>query len=271
MPSVEQNVDQWDRDYDWSERGDEWSKPWGGAAAQWYGSLHPRVRSFLPSQAILEIAPGFGRWTEFLLPHCERYIGVDVSTSCVEACATRFANEPKAQFVVNDGSSLPMVEDASIDFAFSFDSLVHVDAPVIGRYLTELARVLRPTGAAFIHHSNYGAYPRTGHALESLPLQRLPASVQRTLDETRLRPNVHWRALGMSARSFVSMCEDAGLHCVGQELINWGGGLRLIDAMSIATPPGSPWDRDNRVVKNWLFRIEAGSIRRSAQALAAGR
>ena len=62
---------------------------------------------------------------------------------------------------MNDGHSLPMVGDTSIDFAFSFDSLVLVEADTLARYLSELARVLKPDGVAFLHHSNFGAYERS--------------------------------------------------------------------------------------------------------------
>ena len=51
-----------------------------------------------------------------------------------------------------------MVADRSVDFAFSFDSLVHADAEVLDAYAAELARTLAPDGVAFIHHSNLGAY-----------------------------------------------------------------------------------------------------------------
>ena len=51
-----------------------------------------------------------------------------------------------------------MVGDAAVDFAFSFDSLVHVEAETLADYLAELARVLVPDGVGFLHHSNFGTY-----------------------------------------------------------------------------------------------------------------
>ena len=35
--------------------------------SQWFGLIFPRIHAFLPTGTILEIAPGFGRWTN--LPH----------------------------------------------------------------------------------------------------------------------------------------------------------------------------------------------------------
>ncbi len=47
--------------YDWREAGEEWSAPWGSSAAQWNGTIFPRIREFLPVGTILEIALRF--WT----------------------------------------------------------------------------------------------------------------------------------------------------------------------------------------------------------------
>src|SRR4029078_6736404 len=82
------------------------------------------------------------------------YAAVDVAENCVKACRERFADVPHARFEVGDGKSLPFVDDASIDFAFSFDSLVHADAEAMRGYLGELARTLRPGAHGFIQHSN---------------------------------------------------------------------------------------------------------------------
>lgn len=62
---------------------------------------------------------------------------------------------------VNDGKSLAMVEDRSVDFAFSFDSLVHVEADVIAAYLNQLGKKLKPGGFTFLHHSNLESYRKS--------------------------------------------------------------------------------------------------------------
>jgi cyclopropane fatty-acyl-phospholipid synthase-like methyltransferase len=116
------------------------------------GHALPRLHEFLPTGTLLEIAPGHGRWTDYLLDHCDRLIGVDLAEKCVEACRRRFADRPHATFHKNDGRSLGMVGDGEIDFAMSFDSLVHCEADVVESYVRELARTLSEHGAAFIHH-----------------------------------------------------------------------------------------------------------------------
>lgn len=265
MPSIEQNLDRWNENYDWGLQGEAWSKPWGDSSAQWFGSIYPRVRRFLPASSVLEIAPGFGRWTQFLLQNCDTLIGVDVTPKCVEACRQRFADRPGASFETNDGKSLPMVADGSIDFAFSFDSLVHVEIEALAAYLKELARVLKPEGVAFLHHSNYGTYQRSAHALAPLQgtFDKLPTVARAGLIRAGVYRGAHWRASSVTAERFAQECSGAGLHCVGQELINWEGGVVLLDCLSVVTRPGSRWDRPNRLVKNRLFRLEARSVRRA--------
>jgi SAM-dependent methyltransferase len=158
MPEVDENLANWSAGWDWSQAGDEWSAWWGGTPALWHGALLPRIHAFVPAATILEIAPGYGRWTQYLKDLAERLVIVDLTERCIEGCRQRFADATNIEYHVNDGRSLDMVEDNSIDFAFSFDSLVHAEADVLAAYLAQLARKLKPNGVGFIHHSNIGAY-----------------------------------------------------------------------------------------------------------------
>ena len=77
MPRLDWNIHQWDGEYNWELKGEEWSSSWGSSEAQWFGSLYPRLHKYFPAARILEIAPGFGRWTRFLLDYCDDYTGID--------------------------------------------------------------------------------------------------------------------------------------------------------------------------------------------------
>jgi SAM-dependent methyltransferase len=143
----------WDASYDWRCAGDEWHEAWGTPQAQWAGCLYPRIFPFLKGR-ILEMGPGHGRWTQFLRDHCTSLIDVDLAATYVSECRSRFKSDPRLHFEVGDGRKLPMVADASIDFAFSFDSLVHAEADILESYASELARVLKSNAIAFLHHSN---------------------------------------------------------------------------------------------------------------------
>ncbi|PYK22666.1 MAG: hypothetical protein DME59_19510, partial [Verrucomicrobia bacterium] len=135
--------------YDWREAGEEWSAPWGSSSAQWTGTIFPRIRDCLPVGTILEIAPGFGRWTYYLKDYCEQLWIVDRSTECIEACLRRFAAESRVRCYLNDGRSLSMIPDDSVDFIFSFDSFVHTNRDVVEAYLRELGTKLKIGGKGF--------------------------------------------------------------------------------------------------------------------------
>jgi SAM-dependent methyltransferase len=263
MPDVEANRRQWDGAYAWPQSGDEWSAGWGGPDAQWHSTLLPRLRRFLPAPAILEIAPGYGRWTRYLVACCERYVGIDLSTRAVAACRRRFADVEHAEFHAGDGRARAPLADASIDLAFSFDSLVHVEEDVIGCYLEELLRVLTADGVAFLHHSNLA-----GCAPVARPLRR----ALRLAERVRRRETGgfdQWRARTMSAERLAALAAEAGLACIGQEIVNWLSG-RLLDCISLVTPAGSRWERPNVVVHNPYFMAEAASSALAALVQAGG-
>jgi SAM-dependent methyltransferase len=270
MPSVEDNRRYWGNLYDWPDQGDEWSAPWGGADTHWHATLLPRVRTFLPTGTVLEIAPGYGRWSGYLIAASERYVGVDLAESCVALCRERFRGEPTAEFHVNDGRSLAAVEDAAVDFVFSFDSLVHAEADVIADYVRELSRKLSPEGIGFLHHSNLGQYGgpvgRAKRVEATVAAVPLAGRVLRRLGATGWDQS---RAPSMTAQKFAGFCADSGLVCVGQELVNWGfRRSRLVDCLSVVARPGSRWDRPNVVVRNPYFMSEARSARALAQVFA---
>jgi SAM-dependent methyltransferase len=262
MATIDENRAIWNAEYDWTQQGEEWSEPWGGSEAQWRWTLLPRISAFLPASAILEIAPGFGRWTRFLKDLCRRLSVVDMSARCIQACALRFAADSHISYHTNDGKSLAMIPDGSIDLAFSADSLVHAEADAIEAYLHGLARALAPDGVAFIHHSNLGAYARYYSWTT-----RIPRMSRRKVLLVRagLIDSDHWRGLSVSASSFAKTAHDAGLMCIGQEIINWGTSRRMIDCFSLVTRPTSKWARPNTVVHNPNFMKEARQVSRSAR------
>jgi hypothetical protein len=265
VPDLEANRRVWSSDYDWSNEGDEWSQWWGGSDAMWFGALLPRIHRFVPAGTILEIAPGYGRWTQYLKGFCQRLILVDMAPNCIDHCARRFANATNVEYHVNDGLSLEMVPDGSVDFAFSFDSLVHAGPDVIGGYIDQLSRKLTRDGAVFIHHSNLGSYRPLLALTHRWPSRSLPALVKLGL----LINLGAWRDEEMSAGLFAAQCERAGMRCVTQESITWrDSGYYLMDTLSVFTSKGSRWDAPRAARRNRGFRREA---RRMASIYAAER
>jgi SAM-dependent methyltransferase len=198
MPNLDWNRRMWTEDSTWTTAGEEWSGDWGDSEAQWFGSLYPRLHRLLPAETILEIAPGFGRWTRFLLPQCGHYIGMDLSASCVDACRNRFAGYPHARFIQNDGLSLPDVSEGSIDLVFSYDSLVHCEIEVLQQYIPQIIEKLAAGGLAFIHHSNLLAItgdPKASsahHRAGSVSAQRVAALVAESSGKVLLQESLSW-------------------------------------------------------------------------------
>lgn len=256
MAGIDQNLAVWSEGWDWSQQGDEWSAWWGGTDAMWLGALLPRLHALLPAATILEIAPGYGRWTHYLKDRCEHLVVVDLSPNCIEHCRERFADADNIEYHVNDGRSLDMVADHSVDLAFSFDSLVHVDVDVISSYLDDLERKLKPDGVGFFHHSNLGAYPEAV-ALARRVARRAPQRALKVLVKGGLLPDLYaWRDETMTASRFKALCAEVGLSCVSQEKIAWESGRYLTDALSIFTPLGSDLDRPLKVARNPSFGAE---------------
>jgi SAM-dependent methyltransferase len=253
MPTLAENKRTW-KEYDWSRSGEEWSASFGSSEMQWFGWILPRLRPFLPAQRVLEIAPGFGRWTRFLIEHCDEFTGIDLEQRCVTACADLF---PDARFFTNDGSSLAGIADRSIDLVFSFDSLVHAEQDIMRAYVREIAVKLAPQGVAFIHHSNMAAFeryfkfshrvPRVGPRLQKLGLLDL---------------NIHAQAWTMSDEKMRAFAKEAGLSCIAQETFPLEFVKRPIDCVSVLTRPGSKWDRPYEKYENLNYNREAKHLKR---------
>ena len=261
MPDIDENLSVWTGNWNWAQRGDEWSAWWGDTDAMWHGAVMPRVHAFVPTGSILEVAPGYGRWTQYLKDLCQRLTVVDLAPNCIEHCRQRFADARNIAYHVNDGRSLSMIADESVDLVFSMDSLVHAEADVLESYLSQLATKLTPDGVGFIHHSNAGAYGR------SIALaRRTPYRVLRPLARRGVLIDLFaWRAESVDADAVAAMCGRAGLVCVAQEKISWESGYHLIDTFTTFTRPGSRWERPRAVTRNPLFRREA---RRAARLYA---
>lgn len=242
MPTIEQNLKEWNDSYDWSKDGDEWSKSWGGTEGLWWWVLFPRIHRFLNVNTILEIAPGYGRFTNYLKDFCKKLIVVDLSPKCIEACKVRFKDSTNIDYYTTDGKSLEMIKENDIDFIFSFDSLVHAEKDVIESYVAQLGSKMSKDGVACIHHSNLGSYK----TLFSKSISLKPPFLIKS----------HWRAKSMSADLFKKYCENSGLNCINQELVNWGN-HHLTDCISIVTPKESKFYRKNLITKNYDFMNEA--------------
>lgn len=227
---------------------------------QWYGAIFPRIKSHVPTNRILEIACGHGRWTQYLRGLCKSLIVVDLCQECIDACRQRFADCLHIEYHVNDGKSLEMIPDSCVDFAFSFDSLVHADVSVMKAYLCELQRILNNDGVAFIHHSNLGEYHR-----RYLRIRAIPSLEGLLLRLGMLEEDLHWRDFTVDARKVETLAEKHGLKCISQEIIPWRTKRLFIDCLSTIVKSSSSKTRINRVWRNESFMQEAQNLLQLSQ------
>ena len=148
------NIDEqrlWNDNNKWSNDGHEWSVPFGTTEDLWNKEIFDNIKDFR-GKKILEIAPGFGRMTQFLSVLASQLIVIDLNPLCIKKTKEKLGHHVLAYFT-NDGKSLTGIRDNSQNLVFSFDSFVHMHANVTEEYIKEIFRVLKPGGQSFIHHS----------------------------------------------------------------------------------------------------------------------
>jgi SAM-dependent methyltransferase len=149
--------------------GDHWGDPTlSGWRYHWHRLRHGRttpgdlskvVKRYLrphvtPDSVVMEIGPGGGRWTQFLIGAREVVL-VELNTQFFRYLRKRFRRyRRKLRFYQTTGYELNGIDDGSIDFVFSFGTFVHIDPDGIDEYLAEIARVLRAGGTGTIQYAD---------------------------------------------------------------------------------------------------------------------
>jgi ubiquinone/menaquinone biosynthesis C-methylase UbiE len=221
----------------------------GGTPQMWSKALEPRLATYLPTGTILELAPGHGRVSQYLKDMCDRLVLVDLAENCIEGCRQRFAGAANIDYYVNDGRSLAMIPDESVDLIVSWDSLVHVEMDVLGGYLSQFRRILKPDGTAWLHHSNLATLRIARRLSVLVPDQFRQGLVDRDL----VLDLAAWRASSVSADRVADFCEMHGLFCQRQEWINWMHGPYLMDAISTIKRRDALQSPEREVVRNRRF------------------
>lgn len=243
MPTIEWNREMWDEPSNWIDRGDEWTFHARTCSQHYQDWKRSVVSTFIVPYIgarvdVLEVGPGHGRWTEYMVDRVHSLTLVDLSLTCIETCQKRFVDaEREITYIVNDGTDLP-VPDASIDVIWSFGTFVHIDESEIESYLGEFRRVLRPGGKFVIHHP--GWFPGTPQLAAVAPHLGKPGRVL-----TRRLSQGVWRGgldrSAMTKRRFNKLAARNGL-AVEKQLNRWGDrgqfGLAVRDMMSIGSRPG---------------------------------
>lgn len=142
----------WNNEDIWVDAGHEWSESFGSTEALWNKHIFDDLKQFR-GKNITEIAPGFGRITQFLALIADKLSVVDMNPLCIKKTQDKLGHHV-ASYAVGDGKTLVGVGEESQDLVFSFDSFVHMHRNVIEEYVKEMHRVLKKGGYGWIHHSD---------------------------------------------------------------------------------------------------------------------
>jgi SAM-dependent methyltransferase len=124
-----------------------------------YPELYHLIQQYIrpnvtPQSLVLEIGPGGGRFTRYLLDARE-IILVDIVPDFFEYIKQRFPQQAsKMRFYEPKNHELEGIESNSVDYVMTFDAFVHIEPEGIREYLQHIARVLKPGSIAVIHYGD---------------------------------------------------------------------------------------------------------------------
>ncbi len=106
------------------------------------------------SQSVVELGCGVGRIGRELMHDCAKWTGTDISGAMLKVAKERLQDFSHTEFVELERTSLDMLQDASLDRAYSVAVLCHMDKEDLYLYLQELHRILKDGGMAYIETWN---------------------------------------------------------------------------------------------------------------------
>jgi phospholipid N-methyltransferase len=100
----------------------------------------------------IEIGPGGGRWTRYLLGFGKLHV-VDYHPELLKELKNNF-KEKNILFIKNNGTDFPRIEKGTVDYLFSFGTFVHLDKHLIGAYLKNMKSKIKPGANIVIQYSD---------------------------------------------------------------------------------------------------------------------
>lgn len=111
------------------------------------------LRSYIsPDTTVLEIGPGGGRWTRYML-EAKLIYAVDYHEELLGELRKTIRSR-NVSFIKNNGTDFPGIPAASVDFVFSFGTFVHLNVDLIESYLQNLKPVLKQDANVVLHYSD---------------------------------------------------------------------------------------------------------------------
>jgi cyclopropane fatty-acyl-phospholipid synthase-like methyltransferase len=160
--SVEEGIAFCERLFDWSVKQSE------EASVALYSLGNPQLLELATAEivaqlkawgavtkdtAVLDIGCGIGRLLVALAPEVRSATGIDVSAEMVKTARRRCALYSNVTVIKGDGRGLGNLENEGFDVAIAVDSFPYLKQsgyPLVERFFTESARVLKPGGQLVI-------------------------------------------------------------------------------------------------------------------------
>jgi ubiquinone/menaquinone biosynthesis C-methylase UbiE len=131
----------------------------------------------IPRSRALDFGCGVGRLTQALCEEFEEVVGVDISSTMIEAARgfNRFGE--RCRYIVNTTDRLGVLDDASFDFIYSNITLQHIPPEASACYIGEFIRLLRPGGVALFQipsgpRHDPGSFGARLYSIRKGPLKR---------------------------------------------------------------------------------------------------
>ncbi len=121
---------------------------------QWTATQVKAALDITQDDVIMELGCGIGRIGRELAANCKHWIGVDISQKMIDGAQQRLQSLDNVSFHVLPSNNLSVLEDASIDKAYSIAVFCHLDKEDLFNYLRELRRVVKPGGTIFVETWN---------------------------------------------------------------------------------------------------------------------
>ena len=122
-------------------------------------------------KSVLEIGPGGGRWTKYLL-NCKKLYCLDLNPRSLDYVENRFGSQTNITYILNKGNDFPNIPKNSIDFIFSYGTFVHFDIGVTVDYICNMMNILSNNSNIVIKYSEkklkkyFSAYKDTNSSKE---------------------------------------------------------------------------------------------------------
>jgi SAM-dependent methyltransferase len=148
---------------DWDDRPDlnlgvdTLGEEWGGAAFSERIVTEVAAPYLGPQVDVLELGCGGGKFSAHLRPRTRTLLCADISADMLARTRKHVGEGEDVDYLKLNGRDFAGVADASVDFIFSYDVLLHLQPQNVFSYLLAARRILRPGGVFLIHAINLAA------------------------------------------------------------------------------------------------------------------